>query len=74
MSRFTLVGVNGNAFSVMGYTARCLKRAGLGDKVDEMHSKATSGDYYHLIAVCDEYVQMANGALGLEDDEEEDYE
>lgn len=70
MARFTLVGVDGNAYSVMGYTARCLKRAGLHDKVDEMYAKATSGDYSNLICVCDEYVDMANEKLGLTDDED----
>ena len=72
MSRFTLVGVDGNAFSIMGYTARALKRAGLSDKVDQMYKEAKSGDYYNLIAVCDGYIDMANEALGLEDDEEEE--
>lgn len=73
MERFTLVGVDGNAFSVMGYTARALRRAGLRDKVDKMYEEAKSGDYYNLIAVCDGYVQMANEALGLEDDDEEEW-
>lgn len=72
MSRFTLIGVDGNAFSIMGYTAGALRKAGLRDKIDEMYSKATSGNYYHLIAVCDEYVEMANEALGLEDEEDEE--
>ncbi|MBR5948189.1 MAG: hypothetical protein IKZ82_06020 [Clostridia bacterium] len=67
--RFTLVGVDGNAFAIMGYTSRVLKRAGLRDKVDEMHARATSGDYNNLIAVCDEYVEMANKAIGADDDE-----
>lgn len=71
MSRFTLVGVDGNAFSIMGYTARALKKAGLQDKVDMMYEEAESGDYYNLLAVCDGYVHMANEALGLIDDEEE---
>lgn len=60
MAKYSLIGVDGNAHSIMGYTARALKREGLYDKVDEMHEKATSGDYYNLIAVCDEYVEMAN--------------
>lgn len=74
MSRFTLVGVDGNAFSVMGYTANALKRAGLRDRVNEMYERATAGDYYNLIAVCDEYVEMANEALGLGECEDEDEE
>lgn len=70
MSRFTLVGVDGNAFCIMGYTAQCLRKAGLGDKVSQMHKEATAGDYYNLIAVCDRYVEMANDKLGLTDEEE----
>lgn len=69
MKAFTLIGVDGNAFSVMGYTAHALKTAGLRDKVDEMHSKATSSDYNNLLCVCMEYVDMANKAL-----EEQGYE
>lgn len=60
MGKYNLVGQDGNAFSLMGYTARALRREGLGDLVSEMQKKAMSGDYYHLIAVCDDYVQMAN--------------
>lgn len=63
MKKFDLVGVDGNAYALMGYTARALKIVGLNDKVDEMHQRATSGDYYHLIAVCDEYIEMANERL-----------
>lgn len=74
MTRFTLVGVNGNAFAIMEYTARALKTAGLGDKVKEMQEKAMSGDYDNLIATCDDYVEMANDALGFGDDDDEDEE
>ena len=70
MKAFSLVGVDGNAYSIMGYTANALETAKLGDKVDEMYEKATSSDYYHLIAVCDDYVNMANEALGLEEEYE----
>ena len=60
--KYSLVGIDGNAFSVMGYTARALKREGLRDKVDEMYSKATKGDYDNLLMVCMEYIDMANEA------------
>ena len=66
MNRFTLVGVDGNAFSVMGYTQRCLKQAGLEDKIHEMRIKAMDGDYSNCICVCLDYVEMANKALGLD--------
>jgi len=65
---YSLVGVDGNAFSLMGYTANALKRTGLRDKVTEMRERAMSSDYNNLIQVCDEYINMANEALG-EDDE-----
>jgi len=71
MSRFTLVGVDENAFSVMGYTQRCLKQAGLEDKIHEMRIKAMDGDYSNCICVCLEYVEMANKALEMEDEEDE---
>lgn len=70
MAKYSLVGVDGNAFSIMGYTSKALKREGLSNLVEEMREKATSGDYYNLIAVCDDYVDKANEAAyknGYED-------
>lgn len=60
--KYTLVGVDGNAFCIMGYTARALRNEGLGGKINEMQERAMSGDYYNLIRVCLEYVDMANDA------------
>ena len=60
--KYDLVGVDGNAFSVMGYVAKALKREGLRDKVDEMRKKAMSGDYTHLLITCMDYLDMANKA------------
>lgn len=58
--QYTLVGVDGNAYSIMGYTARALRETGQSNLVDEMYEEATKGDYCHLIAVCDNYVNKAN--------------
>lgn len=72
--KYDLVGVDGNAFAVMGYIATALKREGLGDLVDEMYQRATSGDYNNLLMVCTEYLNKANEAAiknGYEDDEDE---
>ena len=77
MSKYCLVGQDGNAFNVIGYTARALRREGLGNLCAEMQEKATSGDYSHLICVCDEYLDMANekakenGWFDEDDDEDE---
>jgi hypothetical protein len=61
MGKYTLVGVDGNAFAVMGYTASALKQTGHRDLVDKMYEEATSGDYYNLLVVCMKYVDIANG-------------
>lgn len=68
MEKYSLIGVDGNAFAIMGYTAKALRREGLGAQIPEMQSKAMSGDYNNLICVCMEYVDMANDAAG-EDEE-----
>lgn len=60
MGKYSLVGVDGNAFSVMGYTARALRETGHSDLVPEMQDKAMSGDYNNLLCVCMEYVDIAN--------------
>lgn len=69
--KYSLVGVDGNAYAIMGYTARALKREGLRDLVDTMYKEATAGNYYHLIAVCDSYVAKANEAAGEEESDDE---
>ena len=60
MAKYSLVGVDGNAFAIMGYTSRALKREGLGELVDKMHEEATASDYDNLLCVCDSYVEKAN--------------
>lgn len=60
--KYDLVGVDGNAYSIMGYTAQALKREGLRDLVDQMHKEATSGDYNNLLMVCMSYIDKANEA------------
>lgn len=69
--KYTLVGVDGNAYAIMGYTSKALKREGLSDKVNEMYAEATSGDYNNLIRVCAKYVDMANEKAGDTEEDEE---
>ena len=61
MGKYSLVGVDGNAFAIMGYTARALKKTGHADLVENMLSRAKSGDYENLIFVCQKYIDIANG-------------
>lgn len=65
---YSLVGQDGNAFSLMGYTARCMKKCGFKKAdIDEMRERAMSGDYNNLIVVCDEYIQKCNDTLDYDD-------
>ena len=61
MGKYSLVGVDGNAFAIMGYTARALKQTGHADLVENMLSRAKSGDYDNLVQVCMKYLDIANG-------------
>ena len=60
--KYDLVGVDGNAYAIMGYTARALKREGLRELVEPMHREATSADYNNLLRVCMGYLDKANNA------------
>ena len=60
MAKYDLVGVDGNAFSVMGYVRRALKETGLRDLMEEYSNKAMSGDYNNLLSVSIEYLDKAN--------------
>lgn len=69
---YSLVGVDGNAYSIMGYTMDAMKKTGFTkEEIDQMLEQAKSGDYYNLIAVCDDYIRMVNERVG---EEEEDYD
>lgn len=67
--KYGLVGVDGNAWAVMGYVSKALKNESLGNLVDEYMEKAMSGDYDNLLRVSLEYLDKANEAAS---DVEED--
>lgn len=58
---YTLVGVDGNAFAVMGYTARALRETGHDDLVSKMYEDAKKSDYTNLLCTCMNYLDIANG-------------
>ena len=60
MDKYSLIGVDGNAYFIMGYVSKALKREGLSDLVDKYIKEATSSDYHHLVFVSCEYIDMAN--------------
>lgn len=58
---YTLVGVDGNAFSVMAYVAKCMKNENFSVKeIKEYRSKAMNGDYNNLLCVSMDYVEECN--------------
>lgn len=76
MKAYTLVGVDGNAFSIMGYVRSAMKRAKMTSQdIDAYTKDATSSDYNHLLVVSCEMIDKVNKVLDLDKyDENEDYE
>ena len=73
MKAYTLVGVDGNAYAIMGYVRIAMRRAGMSkEDIDAYTKDATSSDYNHLLVVSCEMIDKVNEILGL--DEYEDYE
>lgn len=73
MKKFSLIGVNGNAFCVMGYVIKAMKKAGfLRSDIIEYQRIAEAGDYSALIAKSAHIIEKCNEKLGLTESEEED--
>lgn len=74
MKAYTLVGINGNAYSIMGYVRVAMDDANMtNDDIDAYVKDATSSDYDHLLSVSCEMIDRVNEILGLNDyDEDED--
>ena len=74
MKAYTLIGINGNAYSIMSYVRDAMHDANMTNKdIDAYVKDATSSDYNHLVAVSCEMIDRVNEILGLNDyDEDED--
>lgn len=56
-----LVGVNGNAFMIMGVFGRQAKKEGWSpDEIDTVMKEAKSGDYDHLLATIQNHCELKN--------------
>ena len=70
---YSLVGVDGNAYALMGYTRQAMEETGFSiQDIDKMLTEAMSSDYNHLIRVCSGYITRANRKLRLSGMEEDD--
>lgn len=68
---YSLVGVNGNAFSIMGYVSRVMKHNKYSpQEIDDYVKSATSGNYDNLLQVS---LKMIDELNELNPNDEEDY-
>jgi hypothetical protein len=59
--KYTLVGIDGNAFSVMGYVSQCMKQEGMSrQEIEDYRKEAMSGDYNNLLVVSQEMIDFLN--------------
>lgn len=62
MSKYSLIGVNSNAFSIMGYVTKVMKDEGKSpEEVNEYREEAMGGDYNNLLCVSQEVIDELNG-------------
>ena len=73
MKAFNLVGVDGNAFAVMGYVSNAMRCAGYSnDEIDKYNEDAQSSDYHHLLRVSCQMVEDVNEKLRQEGEIDEE--
>ena len=59
--KYNLVGIDGNAFYVMGYVRKAMIRERFTkEEIDDYLKDAQSSDYSHLIAVSAEMIEKCN--------------
>ena len=71
--RYTLVGVDGNAYAVMAYVKRAMREVGMSQEQRTAYiDAAMSDDYHHLLCVsmdmlekCNERLERADGQSAL---------
>jgi len=64
---FSLVGIDGNAFSIMGYVRKAMRIANMSKKeIDEYFTEAKKGDYDHLLCTSMEMIDKCNKVLELD--------
>ena len=65
--KFDLVGVDGNAFSIMAYVKTAMREAGFSKKErSEYVEDCMRGDYDRLLILSEEMIERCNDALGLD--------
>ena len=66
--KFSLVGVDGNAFSIMAYVKTAMREAGFSKEERSAYIEdCMRGDYDRLLIISDEMIDRCKDALGLDD-------
>lgn len=61
MEKYTLIGVDANAFAIMGYVSRAMKRECKSKaEINAYLNDAQSKDYYHLLSVSEDMINKLN--------------
>lgn len=67
--KYDLVGIDGNAFSVMGYVLKAMKECNMSkEEQSDYQTKAMSGDYDNLLAVSIEMIDKCNEICGSDEE------
>ena len=71
MAYYSLIGVDGNAFSVMAYVAKAMKKHGYkATQICEYNVSCMNGNYAELIQKSMKVLDEINSKLDAEDDED----
>lgn len=66
-SQADLIGINGNAYSILGTVSKGLKRAGNSKElIDQFMAEAMSGDYDNLLQTAMKYTSAEAGGFAEE--------
>ena len=59
--KYSLIGVNSNAYSVIAYVTKCMRKESLPESdILEYHNDCTSSDYKHLMCVSIDKLNFLN--------------
>ena len=61
MGKYCLIGVDDNAFSIMGYVTKAMKREGKSlFEINAFRNKAMAGDYRNLLSISQNMIDKLN--------------
>lgn len=61
MCEYSLVGVNGNAFCVMGYTSKTMRKCGFNNlEITQYYNECKKSDYNHLLSESIKMIDKCN--------------